>query len=382
MNILIVHDFYRIAGGEDSVVSNEIELLKAHGHKVYSYFKDNHDIVTDGIACKIGLFRQTVYNRKIKKEIQETIKRNRIEVVHCHNTFPLISPSVYRYSKQMGCKVFQTIHNFRFLCAAADFIREGGVCEDCLTKGIFCALKHKCYHGSFAQTFSLYALQRNFRRKKLWRYVDKFICLTEFNKEKLSAVIPEGKIAVKPNFSFFAPSGETCNGPKSQFIYVGRVETIKGIGALIDVFKREGMPRLVICGTGNDLERFKREAETSNIVFLGFCDKEKIMGELAKSIAMIMPSMCYEGFPMTVAESMAMGVPVIARNIGNLPYIVEDGRTGYLFDTDDDLERSVMRLNGDPIERDRLSRNCIHYNAEHLSPEANYNMLMDIYEGK
>ena len=375
MNILIVHNFYKIPGGEDSVVKNEIELLKMHGHNVYTYFKDNKDISTSGIFNKIKLFKNTIFNRTIKKEIQTVIKENNIDIVHCHNTFPLISPSIYKYAKQMGCKVFQTIHNFRFLCASADFVRNECICQDCINKGMKCALKNKCYHNSFSQTLSWYKLQKNFRRKKLYKYVDKFICLTEFNKKILSNIIPNEKIVVKPNFSFFERIDDSSKD-KTQFLYIGRIEKIKGIQTLIDVFDKENMPKLVICGTGNDFEYFKNNIKESNIVFKGFCNKEKLYKELDKSIALIVPSNWYEGFPMTIAEAMSFGVPVIARNIGNLPYIVKDNETGLLFNTNEELSGLVSYLNSLSEKRKELSNNCIKYVNEYLSPNENYKILM------
>ena len=381
MNILIVHNFYKIPGGEDSVVKNEIELLKMHGHNVYTYFKDNKNISTNGIFNKIKLFKNTIFNRTIKKEIQAIIKENKIDIVHCHNTFPLISPSIYKYSKQMGCKAFQTIHNFRFLCASADFVRNECICQDCINKGMKCALKNKCYHNSFSQTLSWYKLQKNFRRKKLYKYVDKFICLTEFNKEILSNIIPNEKIVVKPNFSFFERI-EDSSKDKTHFLYIGRIEKIKGIQTLIDVFNKENMSKLVICGTGNDLNYFKNNMNNANIVFKGFCNKEELSKELDKSIALIVPSNWYEGFPMTIAEAMSVGVPIIARNIGNLPYIVKNNETGLLFNTNEELTGLVSYLNTSQEKRKELSNNCIKYVNEYLSPNENYKILMDIYEGR
>ena len=381
MNILIVHNFYKIPGGEDSVVKNEIELLKMHGHNVYTYFKDNKDISTNGIFNKIKLFKNTIFNRTIKKEIQTIIKENKIDIVHCHNTFPLISPSIYKYAKQMGCKVFQTIHNFRFLCASADFVRNECICQDCINKVMKCALKNKCYHNSFFQTLSWYKLQKNFRRKKLYKYVNKFICLTEFNKEILSNIIPNEKIVVKPNFSFFERI-EDSSKDKTHFLYIGRIEKIKGIQTLIDVFNKENMSKLVICGTGNDLNYFKNNMNNANIVFKGFCNKEELSKELDKSIALIVPSNWYEGFPMTIAEAMSVGVPIIARNIGNLPYIVKNNETGLLFNTNEELTGLVSYLNTSQEKRKELSNNCIKYVNEYLSPNEIYKILMDIYEGR
>ncbi len=381
MNVLIVHNYYKTPGGEDSVVKNEVELLRAHGHNVYTFFKNNEEIDTKGLLKKIALFRNTIFNKSIENEVKSIIKEKNIEIVHCHNTFPLISPSIYKYAKEMGCKVFQTIHNFRFLCASADFVRDGGICKECVDKNIKCALKHKCYHSSFAQTFSWYKLQKNFRKKEMYKYVDKFICLTDFNKQILSNIIPEEKIAVKPNFSFFK-ADEGCDENKTQFLYIGRIEEIKGIRTLIDAFDREGMPNLVLCGNGSDLEFFKGQTKHANVIYNGFCSKEQLISELSKSIALIVPSNWYEGFPMTIAEAMSMGVPVIARNIGNLPFIVKNGVNGSTFNNEEELAGIVSNLLCDCYLRNKLSLGAKKYAEDELSPEMNYKRLISIYEGR
>lgn len=377
MNILIVHNFYKIPGGEDTVVKNEIKLLKMHGHNVYTYFKDNKDISTNGIFNKIKLFKNTIFNKSIKKEIQTIIKENKIDVVHCHNTFPLISPSIYKYAKQMGCKVFQTIHNFRFLCASAELYKDKTICEECLNKNIKCALKHKCYHNSFSQTLSWYKLQKNFRKKKLYNYVDKFICLTEFNSIKLSHIIPKEKIAIKPNFAFI--DSKISKKSSEQFLYLGRIEEIKGIDTLINVFSKDGMPKLVLCGKGNDLEKYKACVKTDNILFKGFCNKEQMVEELEKSTAIIVPSKWYEPFSMVLVEGMHAGISVIARNIGSLPYNVLDNVNGLLFNTEDELSDIVKNLYNDKTLQDKLSIGAYNYAKEKLSAEVNYQKLMSIY---
>ncbi len=380
MNILIVHNFYKTSGGEDTVVFNEIEILRKNGHKVFTYFKYNDNIDISGFN-KIGLFKRTIFNRSIKKELTEIIKSNQIEVVHCHNTFPLISFSVYQYAKKAGCKVVQTIHNFRFLCANGEFVKDGEVCEDCLTVGLRCALKNKCYHKSFFQTFAWVEMQKRFRKKRGYKYVDKFICLTEFNKEKLSFIIPREKICVKANGSKFEP--EYSKEKRNQFLFVGRLEKIKGCELLISAFSRNGMPKLKICGEGKEREQLERLASRcENIEFAGKLDSEKLKKELERSYAVIVPSKWYEGFPMIIAESFSLGVPVIANDMGNLPYIVQDKVNGMIYDRNsvDSMAEIVLNLYHDPELQKQLQENAFDTFKSQLSNEKNYQNLMRIYQ--
>ncbi len=380
MNILIVHNFYKTSGGEDTVVFNEIEILRKNGHKVFTYFKYNNNIDISGFN-KIGLFKRTIFNRSIKKELTEIIKSNQIEVVHCHNTFPLISFSVYQYAKKAGCKVVQTIHNFRFLCANGEFVKDGEVCEDCSTVGLRCALKNKCYHKSFFQTFAWVEMQKRFRKKRGYKYVDKFICLTEFNKEKLSFIIPREKICVKANGSKFEP--EYSKEKRNQFLFVGRLEKIKGCELLISAFSRNGMPKLKICGEGKEREQLERLASRcENIEFAGKLDSEKLKKELERSYAVIVPSKWYEGFPMIIAESFSLGVPVIANDMGNLPYIVQDKVNGMIYERNsvDSMSEIVLNLYHDPELQKQLQENAFDTFKSQLSNEKNYQNLMRIYQ--
>jgi len=380
MNILIVHNYYKIPGGEDTVVKNEIELLKSHGHNVYTYFKYNSKLKTTGLN-KLKIFKQTIFNKSIKKDLKTLICKYNIEIVHCHNTFPIISPSVYKYAKKFGCKVFQTIHNFRFLCASGELVKNGQICEKCLERNIYCSLKDKCYHNSFLQTLTWVLMQKKFRRTKGFKNVDKFICLTEFNKKLLSYIIPPEKICIKPNGSKF--NLDYSEEEKSQFLFVGRVEDIKGLDILISAFSKQRMPVLKICGSGKDVDKYKKLANGyKNIEFVGFLEKEELKKEWKKSYALIVPSKWYEGFPMVISESFSLGIPVIANNIGNLPYIIKDNYNGLIYNRNDevDLGNKVKSLIKDIKLRKTLSKNAFETFSSELTNEINYKSLIDIYK--
>jgi glycosyltransferase involved in cell wall biosynthesis len=379
MNILIVHDYYVTPGGEDTVVENEINLLKEHGHNVSTFFVYNKKIKTKGVFSYFKLFKNTIYNKTIKKTISEIIVSKNIQIVHCHNTFPLISPSIYKYAKECGCKVYQTIHNFRFLCASADFMRKNRICEQCLKHGSLCALIHKCYHNSFLQTLTWYLMQKKFLMAKGYNYVDKFICLTSFNKAKLSEVIPYGKIVVKPNFCFPEIVTNIIHN-NLDFVFLGRLESNKGVQLLIDAFSKENMPNLILIGDGQKYEELRSSNTSKNIKFLGFLPHKKATEILAQSYCLIVPSLWYEGFPMNIVESYSFGIPVIANNVGNLPFVVEDNVTGLLFDgSANSLREKVLLLKNNRPERERLGHNAKLAFSNNYSPEKNYSMLIDIY---
>ena len=200
-NVLIVHNHYRIPGGEDTVADNEARLLATHGHKVIRYTRDNSEK-----KGKLSLLLNMFFSLRTYNEIRKIIRREAIDVVHVHNTLFLVSPAVYYAAAAEGVPVVQTMHNFRLLCPAATFFRNGRVCEECIKHGTGCALKGRCYHGSFIQTAAVALMNFMHLRNRIYREVN-FICLTQFNKDKLlmlnrgAEVIDPKMIFIKPNFT-------------------------------------------------------------------------------------------------------------------------------------------------------------------------------------
>ena len=311
--VLIVHNYYQIPGGEDTVVANEKKLLEKHGHEVVLYTRHNSELKELSKLQRLLLPVSTVFNMQTYQEVKELIKKEKIDVVHVHNTLNLVSPSVYYAAFSANVPVVQTVHNFRLLCPGATFFRDGHVCEECLSKGLICAVKHKCYRGSRVQTLAcvlstwIHRLLGTYKRLK-------YICLTEFNKEKLLNLkqVKEEQIYVKPNFVAEAAEIVPCEKRKDQFIYVGRLEEIKGIDVLLGAWKLLGdeAPELLLCGRG-PLEEWAKEYVDNNkltsVKLLGFVPNTEVRKMIGESKALILPTQVYEGFPMTIAESYACG---------------------------------------------------------------------------
>lgn len=222
--ILQVHNFYQIPGGEDVVVRNEKRLLEEHGHKVYTYYRSNEELRKMGLWGKLRLPATAVYSPKTKREVQRLIKEHRIDVVHVHNTLTVVSPSVFYAAFRCHVPVVQTLHNFRMLCPAGSFFRDNRICEECLKGGLSCAVKHRCYRNSKVQSLVSAAVLKIHRILGTYRKVN-FICLTEFNREKmlqLPGLIDEKKVYVKPNFTF---REETAAEKKEQTEKAENLET-------------------------------------------------------------------------------------------------------------------------------------------------------------
>lgn len=379
--VLIVHNYYQIPGGEDTVVANEKKMLEDYGHEVVLYTRHNSELKTLSKLQKILLPFSTVFNFQTYREVKKIIKEQKIEIVHVHNTLNLVSPSVYYAAFDCHVPVVQTVHNFRLLCPGATFFRDGHVCEDCLSKGMVCAVKHKCYRGSTVQTLAC-VLSTWFHRVIGTYGKLNYICLTEFNKEKILNLkqIKAEKVFVKPNFVEEADEIIPYAKRENRFIYVGRLEEIKGIDVLLKAWKLLGeeAPELLICGKGpleDWAKKYIEENGLSKIKLLGFVENKQVRKMIGESKALILPTQVYEGFPMTIAESFACGTPVIGSDLGNTGSLIENGKNGWKFQpkSAEELVESVKKIESLSIglEKEMIQK----YTACN-----NYEQLRNIYE--
>ena len=379
-NVLIVHNHYRIPGGEDTVADNEAGLLATHGHKVIRYTRDNSEK-----KGKLSLLLNMFFSFRTYNEIRKIIRREAIDVVHVHNTLFLVSPAVYYAAAAEGVPVVQTMHNFRLLCPAATFFRNGRVCEECIKHGNKCALKGRCYRGSLIQTAAVALMNFIHLRNRIYKEVN-FICLTEFNKKKLLLLnrkemnIDPGKIYIKPNFTQ-KPHIKASDETKPYYLVLGRIERLKGSALIAKAFAKNGR-RLIFAGDGEQrqaLEQYLSRNGINNIECRGQMEHEDAMKLLAGAKALIVAPRWYETFGMTVIEAYSLGVPVIAADFGNPGSLVIDGVTGLKF------KNNVKGLNAaielfETMDRKILSDNAYDEYLKKYSSEINYKMLKDIYD--
>lgn len=380
--VLIIHNYYQIPGGEDTVVANEKNLLEEHGHEVLLYTRHNSQLKHLKKLQKLLLPFTTIFNFQCYRDVKKLIKTENIDIVHVHNTLNMISPSVYYAGIHSKVPVVQTIHNFRLLCPGATFYRDGHICEECLEKGLGCAVKHRCYRGSKIQTLACVISTKIHRMLGIYGKLH-YICLTDFNREKLLHMkqIKEKQIYVKPNFVKEEGKIIPWEERKNQFIYVGRLEEIKGIRILLEAWKHlgEDAPRLQICGEG-PLEawakQFVEENHLSKVELSGYIENHRIKEMIGRSRALILPTQVYEGFPMTIAEAYGKGTPVIASNMGNAGDLVIPGVTGIRFDyqSASALADTVRDFAGyDPA-------GIYEFYKENFSARINYQKLKNIYD--
>lgn len=385
--VLIVHNYYQIPGGEDTVVANEKKMLEDNGHEVFTYTRNNNEIKKKSLLGKLLLVFESIFSIKTYREVKKSIKKNKIDIVHVHNTLSLISPSVYYAAFKCKIPVVQTIHNFRLLCPAATLYRDNHICEDCISKGLRCAIKYKCYRGSFLQTLISVLIIKINRILGTYRKLN-YICLTEFNKEKLlqlnrknKKIINEDKIFIKPNFVNKENNIIPYEERKSQFVFVGRLDPLKGVDILLNAWKKVNYDagKLVICGTGPMNEwcnEFIKVNKLENIELLGFVENNLARKIISESKALILPTQWYEGFPMTIVEAYSEGTPVIGSDIGNTGSLIINELTGIKFKYNS-IEELTNIVNSFDKFKDKF--NVYDFYTKNYKYNENYNILKKIY---
>lgn len=382
--VLIVHNYYQIPGGEDTVVRNEKELLEEHGHRVILYTRNNSELNQLSKVGKLLLPFTTIFNFRTYKEIKKLIREEQVDVVHVHNTLNLISPAVYYAARSMKKPVVQTIHNFRLLCPGATFYRDGHICEDCVNHGLQCAVKHRCYRGSFVQTFACVLNLCFHRMTGIYRKIN-YICLTEFNKEKLLLLpgLHSEQLYVKPNFTKQAQkSAVEIEKRENFFLYAGRLDPLKGIEKLLKAWIQMGpnAPKLVICGSGSLEEWCKQtiqENQLNMVEFRGQIKWDEVQKLMGKARAMILPTQWYEGFPMTIVEAYSKGTPVIGPDMGNVGDLIEEGVTGWKYraDSEETMKQTIINAMRMPVNYNQIGE----LYKQRYSSELNYQQLTNIY---
>jgi glycosyltransferase involved in cell wall biosynthesis len=382
MKVLSVHNSYQLPGGEDQVFAQEAELLRAHGHQVFLYRASNDQV--NG-ANPLVLLGETIWNRQTHQELRTLMQRERPNIVHVHNTFPVISPAAYYAANEEQIPVVQTLHNYRTLCPAATLFRDGQVCEQCVPKQIpWPGIVHACYRGSRLATAAAAAMLATHNFKQTWsKSIAAYIALTDFARNKfIEGGLPADKIIVKPNYLQTDPG--RGRGTGNYALFVGRLTPEKGVSTLLEAWRQIGseLP-LQIAGDGPmAAEVEKAVGEMEGVTLLKWLPHQEILQRMKEASVLILPSTWYEGFPMILAEAFAVGLPVIASNLGSLSSIVDHQRTGLHFEAANAgrLVEAVRWFRAHPVEAGFMRGQArLEYQARYTA-DANYAQMIRIYD--
>ncbi len=364
------------------MVAAEHRLLTRHGHEVRQYQAHNDEI---DLMPAWDVALKTFWNTKSYGEMQGEIDDFQPDVIHVHNTFPLISPSVYYAATRRGVPVIQTLHNFRLICPGSTLYRDGKVCEECLHSiAPYPAAIHRCYRNSFGASATTAGMLTAHRIARTWtRHIHTYIALTETARRKfVEGGLPADKITVKSNFISQDPGYGTGDGGFA--LYVGRLAEEKGIRTLLQAWEQKPEMPLMIVGDGPLRELV---LETANrlpqVRWLGQCSHAEALRLLKEAFALIVPSVWYEGaLPLTIIEAAACGTPVLNSDLGSMGDWAAESGLGIPFAPGDafDLARQFEALTtGARRIEDLRLRMRAHYLA-HYTAEQNYGQLMAVYE--
>lgn len=382
MRVLILHNRYQLRGGEDSVVEEESNLLRSHGVEIDQLIVDNESI--HGFLQKSVTAFNTLYSWPARRIVEARLASFRPDVMHVHNFFPRLSPSVYDAATHARVPVVQTIHNFRLVCANGLLFRNGHVCEECLGRAFgWSALGHACYRESRVGSAVVSLMTSMHRGLGTWQNkVTRYIVLTEFMRELMVSpgVLPAHRIVIKPNAAADFGTGEGNGG---YALYVGRLSPEKGVRTVLDAWK-ENSPAVPLKIAGDGALRPEVEALSggNNIEYLGPVSKERVGQLMRNALVLIIPSLCYEGLPVVVPEAFSASLPIIASNLGSLGTLIAPGETGMLVPPGDavSLRAAVNNLSESPALLSQMRVRARQVYEQLYSPESNLKLLLGIYE--
>jgi glycosyltransferase involved in cell wall biosynthesis len=361
MRVLLIHNYYQQAGGEDTVFEQEVDLLRANNVAVETLVFTN-DSFDGTLLGNVGSAFRSLYNTQSARRLNEAIDRFGPDVIHIHNLFYTASASVIRTAKQRHIPVVMTLHNYRLVCVNGLLIREGRIpCEQCLTQTLALGgIRHACFRDSPGQSAHLSVITMLHKITGIWKQVDRFIVVTDFARRKIlgsSLNLQPGQVIVKPNF--VADAGYARPEERDDFyLFVGRLTFEKGVRVLLMAAEMDGFP-LEIIGDGPLVADVHQAMErTPTIRYRGQQARAAVLDALKRCRALIVPSLWYEGLPTVILEAFAAGTPVICSDQQNLNEIVKDNQTGLSFRTGDSLElcRAIHLFGQDQIGQYRWSQ--------------------------
>jgi glycosyltransferase involved in cell wall biosynthesis len=380
--VLQVHTRYRQTAGEDEVVAAEKRLLEDSGVSVAQVLFDNPRPGGNPVSpARLAQSISAIWSRAAARRVRDAIKANGSQVVHVHNTFVSASPSVYAAAHACRVPVVQTLHNYRLVCPAATVYRAGHPCTDCLGRAVpWPAVVHSCYRGSRAQSAVVAATLAVGRARGTYsRRIGAYLALTRFQRDLLvQGGLPAAKIQVVPNF--LEPDPGVTDGPRGGFLFVGRLSEEKGLPTLVRAAAL--VPGLVrVAGEGPLTPLVHAAGQNGDLDVLGHLDKAAVFDQLRRAVAMVLPSVWFEGLPVSVLEAYATGTPVIASRIGSLAEVVKDGVTGFLATPGDDrdLADRLRWASDHPGEMRQIGLNARREYETRYRGDVHLSALLDTY---
>jgi glycosyltransferase involved in cell wall biosynthesis len=379
--VAIVHNAYGKVSGEEIAIDNLVTLLEKRGITVHRFSRFSAEIEYTRLG-KISAFFSGIHNPFSRKVFGQFLRETRPDVVHIHNLYPLISPSILPECKAQRIPVVMTVHNFRLVCPNGLLMSHGKVCHRCLGGREYWCILRNCENDIFKSTG--YALRSAVARllRRYYDNVDHFICLSEFQKNILvDEGLPANRVSVLANHISFAVEISRQKESGGYVAYVGRISPEKDVLSLIEAARQLDDVEFKFAGDYNRIPEVMKN-KPDNCEFLGQLNAEKIAEFYSNARMIVFATRCYEGFPTVLLEAMSHGLPVVCSRIGGLPEIVEDGRTGLLYEPSktDELADHIRTLWQNPALCQKLGNAGLQKAREDYAADRLMDRLLDIYE--
>ena len=379
MKILLVHNNYGKYSGEEAVVDKMSHIFSEHGHEV-CFYRSTTEGSRESLFGKIKGFLYGIYSPVGVRGLRETLEREKPDIVNVHNLYPFISPAALFECKRMKIPIVMTVHNFRLICPTGLFMRNGKPCEVCLERGNeWGCIQYNCEHSYFKSVG--YTLRNVYAR---WtgaykNNVRTFACITEFQRKKLiEAGFDKNKIIVIPNSIDIPLKYETTFG--SYVAYIGRLSYEKGYDLLVEIARK--YPEIQFCFAGA-----KREdtniAFPKNVQLMGYLKGKDLEHFIKNARLVVIPSRCYEGFPMAILEAAQFGKPCVCPDHGGFTEIIGKGENtiGRLFEPNNlnDFEKQILALWNQPVLVEELGQKAYEKLQKEYSSEVVYNKWNELF---
>jgi glycosyltransferase involved in cell wall biosynthesis len=383
MNILQVHNYYQTPGGEDVVVANERQLLEKHGHTVIPYYVHSDSIKKYSAIQKLLFFPKALYNPSPLKPLTTLIKLHKIDIVHIHNFWPLISPSIFFLLNRLGIPYIQTIHNYRYIVPDATLLKED---VDCSSFALTLQKRSlRCYQNSLPLTLLYTAIGQFVRHSKVIAHgCGRLQLLNKLSYEVHRHFFPAHKLLVRGNFLPALQANQfNTHLQRTHLLYLGRLSSEKGILTLIAAYKLSGITLpLLIAGSGPLIGEVKNAAqEYPGISFAGFVQGEEKNALLSSALALILPSEWQEVFPISLLEANFAATPVLGARIGGIGDLVVENHTGLLFESGSvqGLAAKLQWCEHNQAALQTLGRAALQHAEQEFSESKAYQQMMQHY---
>lgn len=388
MRILLVHNRYRSAApsGENRVVDQEGQALSDLGHEVRRFIRESDEISQWSLPKKASLPIRTIWNWSASQDLKAVLREYRPEVVHVHNTFPLLSPAVLYACRDAGIPVVATIHNYKLACANGAFFRDGAVCHDCAHRLPISSVRHGCYRDSAVATVPV-ALGTSLHRRAWRSLISAYVLISASQRDLLRGVgLPEERVFVR--YNLIPSRGRTQAAPEPMVVYAGRLDEVKGVRLLMagwDRYQAEaGEPglKLAIAGAGPLGDEVSAWASARPSVRLtGTLSSAECADLISRARAVLLPSAWEETFGLVAVEAMAAGVPPVAAAHGSFPELITPGVDGSLFAPADPaaLGRAIADVERNPEQYAAYGEQARKTYEERFDPDRTLEELLEIY---